>query len=99
MAAQIALSHHEKWDGTGYPEGLKGERIPECARIVALADVFDALTKKRPYKKPWSVEDALEEIRKQCGSHFDPKLCESFFGIEAKIRKLKEIWDQEEMFD
>ncbi len=99
MAAQIALSHHEKWDGTGYPEGLKGEQIPECARVVAIADVFDALTKKRPYKKAWSIEDALEEIRKQCGSHFDPKLCESFFSIEAKIRKFKEIWDQEEMFD
>lgn len=74
MARSVALYHHEKWDGSGYPEGLQGEAIPLEARIVALADVFDALTSKRPYKEAWSVEAALEHIRSQAGKHFDPAL-------------------------
>ena len=84
-AALVALSHHEKWDGTGYPEGLSGEQIPLSGRIVAVADVFDALTSDRPYKKAWSVEDAVDEIKKGSGLHFDPALVESF------IRRLPDI--------
>ena len=99
LAARIALCHHEKWDGSGYPRGLKGEEIPECARIVAIADVFDALTMKRPYKEPWHVEEAMAEIRKGGGSHFDPKLCDAFFSIESRIRRLKEIWAREERIE
>ena len=99
LAAQIALCHHEKWDGSGYPRGLKGEEIPECARIVAIADVFDALTMKRPYKDAWPVEQAMAEIRKGSGSHFDPKLCEAFFSIEPKLRRLKEVWAKEERME
>ncbi|MBK8972093.1 MAG: two-component system response regulator [Hahellaceae bacterium] len=74
MARSVALYHHEKWDGSGYPEGLQGEAIPLEARIVALADVFDALTSKRPYKEAWTVEAALDHIRSQAGKHFDPAL-------------------------
>lgn len=84
-AALVALSHHEKWDGTGYPKGLSGEQIPLPGRIVAVADVFDALTSDRPYKKAWSVEDAVEEIRKRSSLHFDPAL------VEAFMRRLPEI--------
>ncbi|MEO5355530.1 MAG: HD domain-containing protein, partial [Magnetococcus sp. XQGC-1] len=72
LAHQIALYHHEKWNGTGYPAGLQGEAIPISARIVAVADVFDALVSERPYKKPWSVEAALAEIEASAGKHFDP---------------------------
>lgn len=74
LAAEIALYHHEKWDGSGYPQGLSGEAIPRSARIVALADVFDALTSERPYKQAWSVEDALALIESESGKHFDPVL-------------------------
>lgn len=96
LAAEVALYHHEKWDGTGYPEGLKEENIPESARIVAICDVFDALTMKRPYKEAWHIEDAFAEIRKSAGSHFDPELVDCFFRIEDRIRNLKEEWDQKE---
>ena len=72
LAARIALSHHEKWDGSGYPNGLQGEAIPLEGRIVAVADVFDALTSSRPYKKAWTVEQAAAYIQEQAGSHFDP---------------------------
>ncbi len=78
--------HHEKWDGTGYPLGLKGEQIPIAARIFAIADVFDALTSDRPYRKAWSKKDALDYIREQSGKHFDPQVAEKFmelFGDEA----------------
>lgn len=84
-AAQVALSHHEKWDGTGYPKGLSGEEIPLAGRIVAVADVFDALTSDRPYKKAWSVENAVDEIKKGSSLHFDPAL------VEAFIRRLPDI--------
>lgn len=79
MAYEIALTHHEKWNGSGYPNGLSGEKIPLVGRITALADVFDALVSVRPYKKAWSNEDALELIRSESGEHFDPKLVELFF--------------------
>jgi len=78
LARDIATYHHEKWDGTGYPEGLKGEEIPLCARIVALADVYDALTSKRPYKEPWSHKDAYQEIILHDEKHFDPEIVKSF---------------------
>ncbi|HEX7089833.1 MAG TPA: HD domain-containing phosphohydrolase [Longimicrobiales bacterium] len=78
VAATIALTHHERWDGTGYPKGLRGESIPMVGRIVAVADVFDALTHDRPYKAAWPVEDALAEIERQAGRQFDPQVVEAF---------------------
>ena len=78
FASDIATYHHEKWDGTGYPEGLKGEEIPLCARIMAIADVYDALTSERCYKKAMSSEEAVKIIEEESGTHFDPKLVEIF---------------------
>jgi putative two-component system response regulator len=78
MGETIALTHHEKWDGSGYPQGLAGEDIPLVARICAICDVFDALVSTRPYKAAWSMGDALAEIERLSGSHFDPKLVELF---------------------
>ena len=78
MAREIALTHHEKWDGSGYPNGLAGEAIPQSGRIAALADVFDALTSVRPYKKAWTVEAAVDLIKDNKGKHFDPALVEVF---------------------
>jgi HD-GYP domain-containing protein (c-di-GMP phosphodiesterase class II) len=78
VAERIARTHHERWDGTGYPNGLAGEAIPLEGRIVAVCDVFDALTSRRPYKEPWPVEEALAELRRGAGSHFDPALVEAF---------------------
>jgi HD-GYP domain-containing protein (c-di-GMP phosphodiesterase class II) len=77
-ALDIPYCHHEKWDGTGYPQGLQGEQIPLAARIFALVDVWDALTSNRPYRPPWSREKAREYIRAQSGKHFDPQLVEIF---------------------
>jgi len=85
--AIIALSHHERWDGSGYPKGLKGEDIPIAGRIVALADVFDALRHKRCYKEPWSLDDVVKEINSQQGKQFDPKL------IDVFNQRVKEIED------
>jgi HD-GYP domain-containing protein (c-di-GMP phosphodiesterase class II) len=81
MAATIALSHQEKWDGTGYPRGLKGEAIPIEGRIVAVADVFDALTSDRVYRKAFSVEEAVQMMREQRGRHFDPVLLDAFMEV------------------
>ena len=78
LAAEIAASHHERWDGTGYPSGLKGESIPLSGRIVAVADVFDALVSERPYKKAWPLDHARAFIAAQSGLHFDPRCVESF---------------------
>jgi putative two-component system response regulator len=78
LAREIACSHHERWDGTGYPDGLAGEAIPLAARIVAVADVFDALTHARPYKRAWPIEMAVDEIRTQSGRHFDPAVLQAF---------------------
>ena len=94
LAAEIALCHHEKWNGTGYPEGLAGEDIPESARIVAIADVFDALTMKRPYKKAWSDDEAFEHLREGAGKHFDPKLVQCFISIKEEILETKNHWNQ-----
>jgi Response regulator containing a CheY-like receiver domain and an HD-GYP domain len=92
MAAVIARHHHEKWDGTGYPMGLAGEEIPEAARIVAIADVFDALTTKRPYKEPWPLEEALRVMRQAAGSHLDPRLMRVFIEIMPEILRIKADW-------
>lgn len=88
MAAKIALYHHERWDGTGYPKGLKEDEIPEAARIVAVADVFDALTMKRPYKDAWTVQEAIEEIKKESGTHFDPSIVDSFVFVIQRLKKI-----------
>ncbi len=87
MAAIIAHTHHERWDGTGYPQGLLGEQIPLEGRITAVADVFDALTNARPYKPPLPLEDSLEIIRAQGGTQFDPRVVDAFFaGLDQIIR-------------
>lgn len=85
LAREIALSHHEKWDGSGYPDGLAGEAIPQSGRIVAVADVFDALTASRPYKQAWTVEAAADFVRDNVGTHFDPTVAASFLANLPEI--------------
>lgn len=85
LSEAIAMYHHEKWNGEGYPAGLKGEEIPLAARIVAVADVFDALVQERPYKKAWPLEDALDLIQNESGRHFDPLVVEAFFECRKEI--------------
>lgn len=92
LAKSVALTHHEKWDGTGYPFGLKGSAIPIEGRIVALADVFDALTSKRPYKEAWSIDETMTYIKKQSGIHFDPDLVALFADNLSKIIDIKDKW-------
>ena len=89
LAETIALCHHEKWDGSGYPRGLKGEDIPLPARICAVCDVFDALLSRRPYKEPWTVEAALDFLDQRKGSHLDPKLVVLFRGILEDILEIQ----------
>lgn len=89
-AREIALHHHERWDGTGYPAGLAGEEIPLMARIAAIADVFDALLTSRPYKLPWRVEDAVAHIEAGAGAHFDPGLIEPFRRALPQMLKIRE---------
>ncbi len=96
LAAEVARYHHEWWDGSGYPMGLKGDAIPESARIVAIADVFDALSTQRPYKKPWSFNLSFETIRECSGTHFEPRLVDAFFSIREEIEAIKTLWDQRE---
>ncbi|MCR9185898.1 MAG: response regulator [Halieaceae bacterium] len=93
MAAEIALCHHERWDGTGYPRKLQGSAIPESARIVALADVFDALTMDRPYKTAWPIERAVEAMLAERGKHFEPRLLDAFEHILPQICEIKANWD------
>ena len=83
VAEQIARSHHERWDGDGYPDGLAGDRIPLVARLVGVADVFDVLVHERPYKEAWTVEDAAREIRSGAGAQFDPEVVEAFDALGA----------------
>lgn len=90
--AEIALAHHEKFDGSGYPNGLAGEKIPLFARIVAVADVFDALTSERPYKKAWNNEDALAHLRDGSGQHFDPLCVDAFFAGLDRILAVKNLY-------
>jgi putative two-component system response regulator len=82
LARDIALTHHERWDGSGYPAGLSGDAIPLAGRIVALADVFDALTHARPYKPAWTVSDAVAEIQRGGGGQFDPELVDAFTELD-----------------
>jgi len=95
VARDIALSHHEKWDGSGYPGGIAGEAIPLEGRICAIADVFDALTSERPYKKAWTVPDAVAFMQKQKGQHFDPRLVDLFIELLPEICAIKEKWAEE----
>jgi putative two-component system response regulator len=88
MACDIARCHHEKWDGSGYPAGLAGTDIPLAARIIAIADVFDALTSDRPYKKAWSVADALAEMERMAGTHFDPQLMKCFLDVMPEVHDI-----------
>jgi putative two-component system response regulator len=85
MAAEVALTHHEKWDGGGYPRGLRGEAIPRSGRIAAVADVFDALTSVRPYKPAWTTEAAVAELIRGSGSHFEPRVVEAFLACLPEI--------------
>ncbi|MBF0455460.1 MAG: response regulator [Magnetococcales bacterium] len=96
MALNVAVGHHEKWDGSGYPKGISGEDIPESARIAAVADVFDALTMKRPYKEPWPTERAFQVIEQDSGTHFDPKLAARFLEIKDEILEIREKWGTKE---
>jgi putative two-component system response regulator len=96
LAAEIALAHHEKWDGSGYPNGLAGNSIPISARIVALADVFDALTTERPYKKAWPVEQAVSFIQEQAGQHFDPVVVEHFMRELPALLRIRERYQEPE---
>ena len=88
-ARVISWTHHEKWDGTGYPKALKGDSIPIYGRIVALADVFDALTNDRPYKEAWPIEAAFSLLEDGSGIHFDPKLVTAFLSIKSQILEIK----------
>jgi putative two-component system response regulator len=95
MAASIAHTHHEKWDGTGYPQGLAGEAIPIEGRITAVADVFDALCSRRPYKPAFPLEKALEIIRQGRGTHFDPAVVDAFFrGLEEILAAQRQFADE-----
>jgi len=89
VAGVIALSHHEKWNGKGYPQGLAGDKIPLAARIVGLADVFDALTSRRPYKDPFPAEVAFDIIKKERGEHFDPEIVDVFLENIDDVLKIK----------
>jgi putative two-component system response regulator len=90
MAKTVAISHHEHWDGSGYPKGMAGEDIPMVGRIVAIADVFDALTSVRPYKESWTVEDAVTYLQEKSGTQFDPKLVPLFVESIDKVLAIKE---------
>ncbi|WP_022855447.1 HD-GYP domain-containing protein [Thermodesulfobacterium thermophilum] len=83
---EMVLYHHERWDGKGYPAGLKKREIPLGARIIAVADAFSAMTDKRPYRNPLSFEEALEELKKGSGSQFDPEIVDIFLSMEERIR-------------
>ena len=96
LGETIALTHHEKWDGAGYPNGLKGEEIPISGRITAIADVFDALTSKRPYKEPFSIEKSFAIIKEGRGIHFDPQVVDAFFDITDEIFAIKERFQSED---
>ncbi|MCL1930567.1 MAG: HD domain-containing protein, partial [Treponema sp.] len=114
LAREIALTHHENWDGTGYPGwvdpvtsiplrvdtegkplGRKGEEIPFAGRIVAIADVYDALCSKRVYKEPWGENEVLEEMRKLSGTKFDPDLLDIFFEVLPNIKQTQSLYPEE----
>jgi putative two-component system response regulator len=93
LAAEIALCHHERWDGSGYPQGLVGTEIPESARIIAIADVFDALSMQRPYKDSWPMEPILKLLEDGSGRHFEPRLVRLFLEILPEVLAIKHHWD------
>jgi putative two-component system response regulator len=99
LASEIALSHHEKFDGSGYPNGLAGEAIPVEGRIVAVADVYDALTSTRPYKQAWPPEKAVDFLKEQSGKHFDPACVEAFLAemdqVQAIMAEFQDVIDPE----
>ncbi len=97
MASEIAGSHHEKWDGSGYPKGLSGEDIPLCGRIVAIADVYDALSSKRPYKQPFPEEKVLAIFEESAGKHFDPTLYEAFLECLPRFREVRNHWSDDDV--
>jgi putative two-component system response regulator len=97
VAEQIAISHHEKWNGRGYPQGLSAQKIPMLARIVGLADVFDALTSKRPYKEPYPIEVAVNIIKKERGQSLDPDIVDAFLDCVDEIVAIKEEVDETEV--
>jgi putative two-component system response regulator len=94
LAEEIALTHHERWDGAGYPRGLCGEEIPICGRIVAVADVFDALTHRRAYKAAWRINDAIAEIWHQSGTKFDPSVVKAFLQITVDHMHTNELFPE-----
>ncbi|MEI6259326.1 MAG: HD domain-containing phosphohydrolase, partial [Deltaproteobacteria bacterium] len=95
LAEVIALTHHERWDGSGYPRGLKGTQIPLVGRITAIADVFDALTTRRPYKEPFSVEKSFAIIQESKGNHFDPDVVNAFFAVQDEIMAIKNEYQED----
>nr|MCR5562743.1 HD-GYP domain-containing protein [Desulfovibrio sp.] len=90
IAKDIATHHHEKWNGQGYPDGLSGDAIPLAARVMAIADVFDALVSNRPYKKVFSLEQAFAILREESGKLFDPRIVDAFFAAEDEVVKVEE---------
>ncbi|HEQ71973.1 MAG TPA: HD domain-containing protein, partial [Spirochaetia bacterium] len=96
MARDVALFHHERWDGTGYPYNLHGTDIPLCARIVALADVYDALRMARYYKNPLPHEEAKQIILAERGGHFDPLIVDTFADTDAEFARVFNTWDDEQ---
>ena len=95
LAKEIAHCHHEKWDGSGYPQGLKGKEIPLSARLMAVADVFDALLSRRPYKEPMCVADAAAAIVAGKGKHFDPDVVDSFLAVLPQLAEVAQRWSDE----
>lgn len=95
--AIIAQTHHEKYDGSGYPKGIKGGEIHLYGRITALADVFDALTSVRPYKKAWSFEEGIEFLRENSGKHFDPVLVQMFISHIDEVRQIYQNFSEEKI--
>ena len=89
MGAEVAYSHHEWWDGTGYPQKLKGRAIPLSARIVSICDVFDALTSQRVYKEAWNEEETFRAIRERSGLQFDPYLVRLFVSLRTQLREIR----------
>jgi response regulator RpfG family c-di-GMP phosphodiesterase len=85
LAEEIALTHHERWDGGGYPRRLRGEQIPLSGRICAVVDVFDALRSERSYKRAWTLADTLDELRRQRGRHFDPRVLDAFLSLVPEL--------------
>ncbi len=99
LSATIALTHHEKWDGTGYPRGLEKEEIPLEGRIVAVADVFDALTMERPYKDAFSIEKSIGILKEDTGTHFDPEIIDAFLDVRDRILHVRKYYKENNEFE